>query len=964
MSAVCGRAAEYHAGLLSVEDERRFLDHAATCATCHADLEDEVQLAALEERLVPARVLPFRRRRAVTVALTAAGIAAAAGIAGWLTLRRPAPTPVVASLTLAPTRSFEPRLSYPAADGYRPYDVARGSAAPLGERIAPDVVAELARRGDTRGTVAAYLLGGERAHAAQTLAGAAGSPELDSDRAALALAGADPEAALVSADRALDERPDLPQALWNRALALRDLGLGLAAADGFARVAAVDPVWRGEAEQRAASLRGAREEVRAAWYAAQTAGHAMVEGGPPLTAATARRFPGVARLYFYDALRTAGSKERVAELAPLAEALDAWYGGKVLAAAVARAEKHAFAARAGLTDEYRKMIVYKSTLDDAGWRRWAAAARGAGADDLLMGALVATSRASDALDDYRRMVKAAGDPWFDILLLDVEARRARLAGDARAAEAELVAARLACGETAMAYRCTQLDLALARLHSDAHRTTQARGHAASALRGARAGNEWGLELRALDLLGEIERFSGRNALARAYLTELGDGAVAECAMARAARASLAEMSVIEHRPGRAFAEASSAPRCDQPMDYGELQVAVDLARGGRPLVDAATVRAQIDGYRRSSRLTPGERSYADYLEGRLVLDDDPERGRTLLEGAIAAGGRGDEVVARKARAYAYTALLVDAGRRGAYAEVFSRFADELGWNGAGCAVAIANDDARLVVAARGRDGAIVGHYQADRTDFTPGVLVPSDLVVSLRGCEAIAVLAQPPLLGAPGLLPPSSAWSYRLPRAASVTAATDRAGKRVVVAGVEPPARLGLAALRDWDVAPAASGAVVLRGAEASPGRVLAELPGAEEIEVHAHTVSDLDLSDVPLLALSPDPDGRYALTAQMIQGLRLPHHPIVVLADCRAADMAPYLYRAWSLPTAFLLAGARAVLAAPVEIPDADASRFFADVMTAIHAGAPAAAGLAATRARWLARDPTSWVANVLIFE
>src|SRR5262249_51908006 len=161
-------------------------------------------------------------------------------------------------------------------------------------------------------------------------------------------------------------------------------------------------------------------------------------------------------------------------------------------------------------------------------------------------------------------------------------------------------------------------------------------------------------------------------------------------------------------------------------------------------------------------------------------------------------------------------------------------------------------------------------------------------------------------------------WSYRLPRTATPPVALpEGAAERIVVAGVEPPASLGLRPLRDWDVPSATAGALALRGAEANPRRVLAELPRADEIEFHAPAVSDLDLSDVPLLALSPDADGRYALTAQMISATRLPRRPVVVLADCRAADMAPYLDRAWSLPSAFLLAGARAVLGAPVDVPD-----------------------------------------------
>jgi CHAT domain-containing protein len=84
-----------------------------------------------------------------------------------------------------------------------------------------------------------------------------------------------------------------------------------------------------------------------------------------------------------------------------------------------------------------------------------------------------------------------------------------------------------------------------------------------------------------------------------------------------------------------------------------------------------------------------------------------------------------------------------------------------------------------------------------------------------------------------------------------------------------------------------------------------------------------------------------------------------VVLAACRAAAAAPFLRGRFSLPDAFLAAGARAVVAADVEIPDADAHRVFDELHRRLDAGEPIAHALAAIRAA----DAT-WVRHLVLFE
>jgi hypothetical protein len=145
---------------------------------------------------------------------------------------------------------------------------------------------------------------------------------------------------------------------------------------------------------------------------------------------------------------------------------------------------------------------------------------------------------------------------------------------------------------------------------------------------------------------------------------------------------------------------------------------------------------------------------------------------------------------------------------------------------------------------------------------------------------------------------------------------------------------------------------------------VLDAIGGATEVEIHAHGFVDAEQSAASIIALSPEPDGRYALSAADLGGVRLRGAPVVVLGTCHAAKAAASLHEAWSLPTAFVHAGARAVFASPAEIRDAEAHPFFEAVLARVRAGTPPSAALRDERAAWLARDASSWVKDVIAFE
>jgi cellulose synthase operon protein C len=231
-------------------------------------------------------------------------------------------------------------------------------------------------------------------------------------------------------------------------------------------------------------------------------------------------------------------------------------------------------------------------------------------------------------------------------------------------------------------------------------------------------------------------------------------------------------------------------------------------------------------------------------------------------------------------------------------------------------------------------------------------MIPKQLLSSLAGCARVDVLALPPVFGLARLLPQELAWSYRGRAGAAAAAASPPAPTIVTVAGTTPPPELALAPLPLRQLAPVLGAAHVdVTGVEATPARVARELARADAIEIHAHSYVDRGVSDASVIALSPQPDGRFTLDAREIAELRLARSPLVVLAACHAAYTAPYRHEPRGLPRAFLVAGARAVLASPDTISDAEAGEVFRAIEARILAGADPAIALRDERRRRLVR-------------
>lgn len=973
----CERTSLYLDGELPTEDEAAALAHIAECRSCQAELGDWVgfETALSRSRSAHAPEVAQRgtlagphrlvdrsaqRRRRWRVGAAAVSIAAVAAIAIlWLGRDRSHGSEAVA-IALGDTRPLEARFTAPGFDRHRPYRVERG--APVGAVVPLDVLVELERRGDRARLAAAHALSGDLARAAAALESMPPSAARDSDRAAVALAG-DPIRALQLADAAIAAAPDLLPAHWNRALALRKLELPLAAAAELDVVASRgERGWADEARMTAAVLRAPMARRMTDLQRFHQARDAMIAGtGAPLDDDAVRGHPGMARRALLDALAVVGSADEARALGPIAAELDRLTGNTDAARMVAAVSERELSVRQRFRTPYRALVA--GNLDAAARTQLVTDLEqgGAAVADLLVGALLRTPPSEAGVARLRRAI-APGDAWLGLQLVRLDAALKLAAGDRSGAERALLAAGPACRDRAWTLVCGDIDLDLDALYLPMRRLDEADAR----LRSARAAyvleGRPDLEDYVLRMVANLERLRDRDRLAAAYLQEIRlrarDATEAQrCEATRFASESLAAIALAAGDVPGARGLIAEPVACGKLPTTLWLIDAVAVARLGN-----ADDRARATALIAAARGAAGSRAVAAEIgEGRLRIDADPAAGAAQIRAGFAAlAALGAEPgTAGELRGWGFASLISDAGRRSDWSGALALFAEELGAGvPAGCVVAASADDERATAVVRGRDGVLRGSHQPARPLGPLGAdsIVPPALATALTGCDTVAVIARPPLHGRADLLPASLPWAF-VGAADGTRSQASPARRHVIVADPRPPATMGLPPL-----APVADpGATVVTGSAATPTRVLRELADAEYIEIHAHGV--VDARDAAFLALSPDSDGSFTLTAAQVREARFTGAPIVVLAACRSATTARYEAFRWSLPDAFLAAGARAVIASATAIPDDQGADLFAELRARIDRGEPPAQAVAALRAARVAAGQR-WAAGLMVFE
>jgi cellulose synthase operon protein C len=980
MASLCDDVELFVDEELPPERAEAFRNHLPDCARCQREVANLLQLDMLGQSHLehaeaqapaePPRLAPSARWRhpALLVAVPLMVVLVALAV-----VPRPgAPAAPESDVWLdqLPRRPLQARLSHRKADRHRPPpSKSMGASEPSKEPSLKDLA--LLEQSDPQGLVAAWLVHGDPKRAEGVLRGLeeqGPSADLANYRAVLSMLEDKPGEALRHLTRALEQDPRHPQARWNLGLALDMLDLPLLAARAFDEVAALgEPGWTEEAAQRAEELRRPVSERRKRWESVFKAGRALVDGAPGPLPAEFRQIP-IARLFFYDAIRAAPTRERVLALLPLAQELDAQAGGKVLEGYVRRVAEANFSQRAPLAREYAALARDNFKQEEPRQVRLREALLASREDDLLLGTLFQMRPMERHLALFEQKAAASGDPWFQLLAAQERAAAERTAGGWSRATQILLEARRSCPERGLAYRCISLDRDLSGLYIQLHRFDSAAEHARSGLKQARDHGEWFLERDLLWQLAQIARFVSDAPLARARYAELLERDREDADTVRRVHQHLADIEWNELRLDEARREIDAALATGKPLSLSGAFTLSDIARLKSAPEDERHLSQALEAV--APRLSRGERAQATHVLGRFFIERDAARGRALLWRSIEeaeAPGLEEDPPARRARAYSFTSLLMEAGRRGDFEEALKLLTRERRQElPRQCLLATTVDSERTLLLARGASGELVGRYEDTRRQRLPGrldKLVPEPLLAHLRSCERVDVLARPPLHGRAELLPPGLAWSYLTRTAAPVGAGTG-AKIHLVVSDVELPSDAPFERLGPW---PLAFGTderqVILSGVRATPSNVLEEMRHATEIDLATHGVIN-DRSNTSYLLLAAEKSGS-ELGAPRVRSTLLRGAPFVVLAACHAAHTTYALHEPLSLPAAFIEAGARGVLAATEEILYPDAAVFFNAVRERMRSGVPPAIALREERMQWLRKGKEAeWVNSVLLFE
>lgn len=953
----CDQLGPFVDGELAGTEAAAFRRHLVVCARCQQEMHGLMQLSALAEQsqgrapaaspeLAPVPVaLADRRarpRRAAWLGVVGAVAIAAALV---LALRRPAAGPdlpaVLASLDARRTSGWP---SYAGPREYRPYVVQRGTSAPPPLRG----LARLEEEGNWQALGTAALVQGEYAQALSYLRRAPRNVAVLNDLGLALMDSGQLEAALEAYDQARAMDPGFPPVEFNRALALERLGLPRAGLEAM-RAASQSALggWKDEAARTVAALEQTARARTAESERVEQARRALLDGTLP-DPQLVRAFPGTFRFQLYTALAFAPDRAAIEKLRPLARQLDEIAGARRLEQWVTDAAAHASPRRAALAPRLRSFTASSPAEERTALL---AEAEAAGQDDQ---ALYVLSREFPPRDDrFARLVGRVKDPFWDLRLLTSRVRVEWQAGHLTVAE------RIArsvpdgvCRDETLSGECYNLSYELAQTYAHADRPADAqRVFEASRAAAAKAPHpirDRGLLLHA----GATSADADRIALARAQFDEADHLSSADCETREYSLFSLAQAYLRRGDVPSTRAVLASVPACEHANVGLGAEIQADLSVLSGAAEDRVRAGERL-ARARAAASTPVDRLTADAIQ--LMLDAEEGKPGTLarfqdlLARSRQVEGAGDQV-ARAGRSVGLQLIRESRGR-----EALALAADLLSTSAPGdCALAIIADGRRLGFASIGRSGVVDQQIQPRSGSGPSGAPPRLD-----PGCPAVTVLAPTGFLDIPRWLPPEQAWSLRVAQPRPRTAGHFE--ERLLVRGALAPADLKLPPLggraetgRGWEV---------LEGAEATPSRVQSALQHADLVDFEVHGIVDATVPDGAVLVLSPDRSGTYALSAADIRGLRLDRGPVVLLGACRAATGSHYRDATWSLPQAFMQAGARAVLASLADLPDDRVGQFLSAVARRIESGEAPGAALRDERVDWVRRGER-WSQEIVLFD
>ena len=960
----CDQVGMFVDGALDPEQAEAFRQHLVQCARCQSEMHALMQLAGLAEEASRASVpvagkvtVPpaYMLRKRISRGAFAGGAVLAALVVGVVMLKQRRATEDVPTLLASlDVRSVSGWPSGLGVATYHGYDTVRGltpSSTPATARLSSaELRAEQVEDWRTAGTLA--LLRRDFGRADGFLARLPPRPDVLADRGLIRLEQGSCDEALEYLDRALRAEPGFAPARFNRGLCLRRLDLGAAASSTFEAVASANlGGWSAESKAQVDDLRRGLLRRSEAEQAFKASSPDSLEHQAPIPPDLVIQYPGRARDLFYRMLVLAPSITELRRLLPVAQGLDKDFGTSALEAQTRAAIAQVRPERAAIARELARF--YRAYPDDV-----------AKVDALLARALRARQddQALQLYNDFKeltvtpdrvRLTRLGDDPYARVWLAAATAYQQRGAGRILDAEQTLRESKESCKDESLAFPCWYLDIQRTAVERALSRFDSAARIAQASARKMRALGIRGAERNARLEAAEVLLAAGKVAAARGSYEDIGlrEPNLCQVTVYRAER--LAAGYVRRGDVVGARDALAGLPDCPAaPMEPRRLELRLELAllEGKRDALAQVIETARV--YTAQPDTTKEDQALADVYAARAATELDRPGASTELAAALRRlEGFGTDADTRQVRARGWAALALAELRRGDGPAALGALSSQLGLEASGrCAVGLVADGTRQ------------GWITVDGSGATSQRLAPVSpemTVPPLAGCPSVAVLVSG-WEHVERALSPDVAWTVRIAQAKS--GETTARGEQLLVRDVRPPADLqlpplGLQSARtpgDWNL---------LEGAEATPERVLRALRRASYAEFEVHGLIDAQLPDGAFLALSEDAERRYALSARELEGQTFTTRPIVMLGACRAAAGSTLRDEAWTLPRAFLSAGARGVFAARVELPDAEVGTFFSGIRERLDRGEQPSAALRDEKLAWLSRGRT-WVRDVLLFD
>jgi cellulose synthase operon protein C len=244
----------------------------------------------------------------------------------------------------------------------------------------------------------------------------------------------------------------------------------------------------------------------------------------------------------------------------------------------------------------------------------------------------------------------------------------------------------------------------------------------------------------------------------------------------------------------------------------------------------------------------------------------------------------------------------------------------------------------------GNEGPVQGVYRADRStsDLSREQFVPDALQDLLQSCPHASVLAPPLLNPHPNLLRRSISWSFVSDQHPDLKPGGPVSNGSLLIDTVQRRTVHPILA-DNGGKTPSLLTSSMLRGLEVTPIHVLAKLRVASRAFLFAQGMLQEGMSS---LALTLDPNGEQ-LTAALVRQQTLAGRPVIFLSRVPLVQHLGDLEEPWSLPSAFIEAGASLVITASQGKDNRALSEAFARIAEALDRGETAAQAVAKERLR-----------------